>query len=383
MKEGTCPVKPPLALLRYLLLLAAAVATPYTIDISSYPVYIAQILLLVLVVRVREAIAPEPWRLPLTLAESAWAVWIATQYGGAMYAVFWSTLLSLFEKRSNHNRMPATMLLFAAMNVSMLPHGSDWLLPANLGFCMGAVVLLRSARMEVGREDLQELYDELRRKHYELDEARKRMFEYAQKVEDSAQAEERNRIAREIHDDLGHKLIRLKMMLEAVLHIMPAQPDKGLELIRQVRDQLTDSMETMRKTVRRLKPDDADIQSWSLDRLMEELSHEPGFRIRYRVTGRPVPLYPSCEIVLYRNAQEAITNAIRHGKADELDVELCYADTSLSLTVSNNGALPQSLNQRGLGLSGMEERTRLLGGELAFEMDGRFAVTTRIPLIRS
>lgn len=378
-------MNPPLALLRYLVFLAAAVALPFNVEIPVYPVYIAQILLLLFIVRSREAFVPERWSLPLTLAETAWALWLTIQYGGVLYALFWSTLLSVFDKRGTGNRMNAAILLLAAMNAGLNLSGSlpGTLLPANLGFCTAAFVLFRSARMEVGREELQQLYDELRRKHYELDEARKRIIEYAKKVEDSAQAEERNRIAREIHDDLGHKLIRLKMMLEAVLHIMPAQPDKGLELIRQVRDQLTDSMETMRKTVRRLKPDEADIQSWSLDRLMEELSREPGFRIRYRVTGIPVPLYPSCEIVLYRNTQEAITNAIRHGKADEVDVELRYADTSLSLTVSNNGVLPEDWGNRGLGLSGMEERTRLLGGELEFELNGRFAVTTRIPLIRS
>lgn len=376
-------MNPSLSALRYPLLLAAAVSVPFTEEIASYPAFTLQLLVLLLLVRLRDAIVPNRWSLALTLAETGWAAWLAYQFGGALYAAFWSALVPLFERRCAEYRQPAALLLTAAMNASLLHSGAAVLIPANLGFLSVAIVLFRSARMEVGREELQQLYDELRRKHYELDEARNRIMDYARMVEDSAQAEERNRIAREIHDDLGHKLIRLKMMLEAVLHIMPAQPDKGLELIRQVRDQLTDSMETMRKTVRRLKPDEADIQSWSLDRLMEELSREPGFKIRYRVTGRPVTLYPSCEIALYRNAQEAITNAIRHGKADEVEVELRYGEEFLSLTVSNNGELPDSLDRRGLGLSGMEERTRLLGGELDFERNGRFAVTTRIPMIRS
>lgn len=376
-------MNPPLTLLRYLLLLAPAVSLPYMSAIPSYPELIIRLLLLLALVRIRERWAPERWSMPLLLAEAAWSAWLHHSYGGHLYMFFWSAAVSLFQRGSAHLRRQLLLALFAAMLLSAPQLDMAGLTQAAIGFLCLSAVLLRAALMEVGQVELQQLYDELRLKHYELEEARKRILEYASKVEDSAQLEERNRIAREIHDDLGHKLIRLKMMLEAVLHIMPSQPDKGMEMVRQVRDQLTDSMETMRKTVRRLAPDEADVHSWSLDRLIEELSREPGFRVRYEVTGQPVPLYPSCEIVLYRNAQEAITNAIRHGRADEVDIQLRYEERSVTLRVSNNGEVPEGMNRKGLGVSGMEERTGLVGGTLQFDFDGRFSVITRIPLIHS
>ncbi|WP_438446685.1 sensor histidine kinase [Gorillibacterium sp. sgz5001074] len=376
-------MNPPLAILRYLLLLAAAVAMPYYTEISSFPVYISQILLLLCLVRIRERPLTAPYATLLFAAEAVWTAWLVHTYGSMLFILFWSLAVSLFDRHAPALRFQLAGVLLILMNLSLSGAPDARPFEANSGFLALSLVLFRSVKTEVGREELQQLYDELRRKHYELEEARARILEYARIVEDSAQAEERNRIAREIHDDLGHKLIRLKMMLEAVLHIMPEHPDKGMEMIRQVRDQLTDSMESMRKTVRKLKPEEADVHSWSLEKLIEELSREPGFRIRYQVRGAPVPLYPSCEIVLYRNTQEAITNAIRHGGADEIEVELRYGDSSVELTVSNNGTVPKDMGRKGLGVSGMEERTRLVGGELAFDMTGRFAVTTRIPTVRT
>lgn len=376
-------MNPPLAILRYLLLLAPAVALPYQTEIPSYPVYISQFLLLLCLVRVRDLAVPERVGLALFAAETLWTAWLVNTYGGLLFILFWSMSVSLFSRSRVTLRYQLGAVLLAAMNLSMSGAPGSLPVEANLGFLALTIVLLRSSKMEVGREELQQLYDELRRKHYELEEARKRIIEYARIVEGSAQTEERNRIAREIHDDLGHKLIRMKMMLEAVVRIMPEQPDKAMEMVMEVRDQLTGSMETMRKTVRRLKPDEAEVQIWSLERLIEELSREPGFKVTYRVHGMPVPLYPSQEIVLYRNTQEAITNAIRHGRADEVEVEVRYGEHGVSLRVSNNGELPADITRKGLGVSGMEERTRLVGGELQFEFTDRFAVTTRIPLIRT
>lgn len=375
----------PLNWLRYLIVITAAVAAPYTGSVASYPPYMAIVLLFLLLIRLREHDLSRRFTTLLTALEAAAACWLTLRYGGVLYFCFLSALISLFSRQDEAGslRKPFALLLFVLMNAALYAEHAGSVLAANLIFITAAFLLFRSADTEIGRVELQELYDELRKKHYELEEARRQLIEYAHLVEGSAQTEERSRIARDLHDDLGHKLIRLKMMLEAVLHIMPAQPDKGLEMVRQVRDQLSESMEAMRKTVRQLKPGEDEVQSFSLDKLMEDLAREPGFRVRYRVHGMPFPLYPSCEIVLYRNAQEAVTNAIRHGGADEIQVDLHYDPGELLMTVKNNGSVPSDLSRRGLGLSGMEERTRVLGGSLELGAEDRFCVTTRIPLVRS
>lgn len=83
--------------------------------------------------------------------------------------------------------------------------------------------------------------------------------------------------------------------------------------------------------------------------------------------------------MLYRNAQEAITNAVRHGGATAVSVELRYGRDEMVMSVSNNGSLPAGELRRGIGLSGMAERVAMLGGNLRVERDGAFRVISDLP----
>ena len=103
------------------------------------------------------------------------------------------------------------------LNVSLHNQPNSYYLIANLIFLALTLLLLQMLRTEQNKEEVELLYDQLRRQHYELDEARIQLMDYARKVENIAQTDERNRISRDIHDELGHKLIRLKMMMEASL----------------------------------------------------------------------------------------------------------------------------------------------------------------------
>jgi signal transduction histidine kinase len=210
------------------------------------------------------------------------------------------------------------------------------------------------------------------------------MLDYAMQVEDYAQAEERGRIAKEIHDDLGHRLIRLKMMMEAVLQLLDREPDRARAMLEQIRGQLEESMDNMRRTVRKLKPPEVGgARTYALDRLIEEAGRDLRIGIQFQVTGRPAPLYPSVEYVLYRNVQEAITNAVRHGGATAVEVELDFRTDAVVMSVANDGALPQSDVRYGLGMRGMQERIELLGGRLLIGSKGRFSVTTILPFLES
>ncbi|MDF2649675.1 MAG: hypothetical protein K0Q73_5480 [Paenibacillus sp.] len=149
-----------------------------------------------------------------------------------------------------------------------------------------------------------------------------------------------------------------------------------------VRDQLTESMELLRSTVRRLKPDKETLQTYSLERLIEGLTADKGISIEVMIQGMPYVLYPSLEFILYRNAQEAITNAIRHGSATQVLIQLTYEPKQITMCISNNGKLPTERSINGLGVSGMEERSKLIGGQLILSIEDRFTVTTVLPTFR-
>ena len=140
-------------------------------------------------------------------------------------------------------------------------------------------------------------------------------------------------------------------------------------------------MERMRSTLRRLSPaDDRNTRQYALDRLIAEAGQEMGIEVAFSVQGYPQPLYPSTEFVLFRNAQEAITNAVRHGGAKRVEILLDYRPYELALTVSNDGTIPTGSVTQGIGFRGMKERIAMFGGRLELRMDPGFAVTTLLPL---
>jgi len=368
--------------IRYSLVVVPAVGTAFLTPSGPTPEYILYILLAVFIVQIRErwlsAAARTVWM------EIVYFAFLSYRFEGILFFLFESTLLSLYGSRATARFKTFMLLPIAAfMNAAISGHSSFAVLVANIAFFAFAASLAMMASASFRKQEMEMLYDELSRNHYELDENRQRLFDYAKKVEQMAQVEERNRISKELHDELGHRLIRMKMMMEAGLHIYPTQSDKAMDLFGQVRDQLTAGMETMRSTVRNMAPDEQEVNSYSLDKLIREIGTDSGITVAYHIRGLPHPLYPSMEYVLYRNAQEAITNAIRHGNADEVEVTLAYEQDSVVLTVGNNGSVPEHDIRRGLGMRGMEERVALHGGRLEIEHGSRFAITTTLPYLRT
>lgn len=223
----------------------------------------------------------------------------------------------------------------------------------------------------------QSAYDLLRGHNYELEKAKQDMIQFSRMVEIMAQMEERSRIAHDLHDELGHQLIRLKMMMDASVEVIEARPDQSKKLFLQVRDQLSQSMELMRATVQRLKPRHFDVKSYSLKRLVEEHQKDP-ISIDYSISGRPTELYPSMEITFYRNAKEAIANAIRHGQASIITLHLHFGAKHVTLDVRNNGAVPEMI-EPGMGLQGMKDRAEALGGRLEVLTAEGITLRTIIP----
>ncbi|MZQ81742.1 sensor histidine kinase [Paenibacillus sp. 5J-6] len=371
---------PLLLITRYILILIPAISSMYLESYASNGTYVFFILLFFWVAELRRTIFKKS--IGMLLVEIGFSGWLCYTFDGLLFIIFYSTLLTYLPAFHRHIRLSFLGVQLIALNLSLQGQSSSYYVLANLLFFTLALLLRHMNQVAQNKVDIELLYDQLRRQHYELDEARMQLLDYARQVENIAQLDERNRISRDIHDDLGHQLIRLKMMMEAGLRIMPTHMSKGMEMLTSVRDQLTESMELLRSTVRKLKPDDDSMQSFTLDRLIEGLTKEKGIAIEVDIQGMPYVLYPSLAFILYRNAQEAITNAIRHGGATSVQIQLIYETKQITMSVSNNGQVPTGQTAKGLGMTGMEERSKLIGGQLLVTMDSRFTVTTVLPTFR-
>jgi len=369
-----------LAWLRMLLVLVPAVATALAADIPSYSEYVACILSGLLLIRIGTF---KPSWLPVLLpVELIGFGLLAHTYGGLLYFAVYSGMLAGTLQLQDRRGQAMIGLLSLTVLAAAIGNQAPSVQAAAILIWFTAAALL--AAYAVTRSELVQANARIQAmagRREELEASRRHTIDYARQVEQHAQSEERSRIARELHDDLGHRMIRLKMMSEAALQLFEHDPQKAKAISAQIRDQLEDSMDNMRRTVRKLKPPEADTaRQYALDRLIEDAARDLDIEVGFTVTGRPEPLYPSLEYVLYRNAQEAITNAVRHGQAASVSVELAYLEREIRMTIANDGSLPQGNIRQGLGLRGMEERLGLLGGRLAIEHADQFRIVAVIPL---
>ncbi len=364
--------------LRHCLILISIIGTMYIAPISSYPIFTFLSLLYLGLDRLHPYL-PRRVEWVLHLTKLLYIGWLSWQFGGVMFVLFFAAILTLYPISTLAFNLVLILLYVSGLNLSIYTESVIIIMLANIIFTVivTALFLVRSASKQ--KEEIELLYDALRRNHYELDEARMRILEYAKKVEDVAQVEERNRISKDIHDDLGHKLIRTKMMMEAIIRILPTQAEKGMEMLSQARDHIADSMENLRVTVRKLKPEDTILKRYSLKQLIEDFGRDSGIQVEYIASGVPYPLYPSEEVALYRNAQEAMTNAVRHGQATEVLIHIQYYLDQVEMGISNNGHIPAKKLVKGLGFKGMEERMEMLGGSIEVITEGHFTVKTVLP----
>ena len=200
-----------------------------------------------------------------------------------------------------------------------------------------------------------------------------------------AREEERRRIARELHDELGQRLTALKMEIASLRADAPQRDDGG---------RITGMLEMVDSTVAALRRIAADLRPLMLDDLglnaaIEWLARDAGRRLDMEVTVRlgsdDPPLAPGADIALYRMVQEALTNVGRHARATDVHIELRQAGDELVLTVHDNGkGFPErSMRQEGrYGLLGIRERAIMLGGRLKLDNPpgGGGRITVHLPL---
>lgn len=191
-----------------------------------------------------------------------------------------------------------------------------------------------------------------------------------------AQESERERVARELHDEVGQSLTAVMLQLDRVNHL--ATGDLREEMA-EAREVTRSSLGDVRAIAIRLRPealDDLGLPT-ALAALTDRVSERTGVRIERRFV-RPVPqLSPEGELVCYRIAQEAVTNALRHADASTISVDLSGADGTLTLAVTDDGKGLDGVAP-GSGIRGMRERALIVGAKL--EIDSSEGAGTRVVL---
>lgn len=246
-------------------------------------------------------------------------------------------------------------------------------------FLLYMVVLVWIQRNE--KERILNLNEQLNEANEELRQANIRLEEYAKEAERMVQTRERNRLAREIHDTLGHALTGITTGIEACVALMDVAPEATKVQLKAIADVARQGITDVRRSVKALRPDA--LEKLSLEKAImqtiDEMQTATNAEIDYRCTTDLNGFNNDEEDAIYRIVQECITNSIRHGNAKRIWIQIDREFNLLKICIKDNGIGCKDV-QRGFGLHHMEERLGMLNGSLCYDGRDGFTVEAQIPI---
>ncbi|MEI6442525.1 MAG: sensor histidine kinase [Nostocales cyanobacterium ELA583] len=219
-----------------------------------------------------------------------------------------------------------------------------------------------------------------------LETANEKLRQYALKIENQATLEERNRIAREIHDSLGHSLTALNLQLETALKLSKSDIPRAMTFLATAKELGSKALQDVRQSVSKMRSHP--LQGQTLEQVIEILAAD--FQ---RSTG----ILPNCQISIisplsmeistpiYRIIQESFTNISKYAQATEVQLELTTTLETLKLIIQDNGSgFDVEQNTTGFGLQSMRDRTLSLRGEFHIHSsyNAGCQIIVNIPLLR-
>jgi signal transduction histidine kinase len=275
--------------------------------------------------------------------------------------------------------------VYVALCASLvLPQGlrhSNWPSALVSSGTLGTAILFVAvfAQLRLNEQQARERAEQLT---VELEEANAQLVAYATQAEELAITQERNRLAREIHDSLGHVLTIVNIQIEAARAVMKSDPDRARDAMGKAQELTQEGLTQVRESVAALR--ESPVSNRPLDEAIASLVQEAqssGIVTAFRVVGQPQALANKVALAFYRVAQEGLTNVRKHARASRVDVLLDFQPDVVCLEVRDNG-VGTTETSGGFGLLGIRERMQLLGGrlEIATGPGKGFCLTASVPV---
>jgi signal transduction histidine kinase len=225
------------------------------------------------------------------------------------------------------------------------------------GFALAFVLLLIHAMLaeREGRE--------------RLEAANHRLRTFARRIEDQAALEERNRIARDIHDSLGHSLTALNMQMEIALTLLTLAPERAQPYVADAKRLGSCALQAVRASVSALRTQPLSDRSLveAVEELVRDCAQAADLKID-RTVAVDSALTAEVATTLYRIVQEAFTNICRHARATWVQVRIVEVSGAVELCIEDDGqGFDLAANTCGFGLAGMRERAGAVGGAITIE----------------
>lgn len=204
-----------------------------------------------------------------------------------------------------------------------------------------------------------------------------------QRIEEMATLEERNRIARDIHDSLGHSLVALNIQMETAITLWQQDPDQAYTLLVEAKQLGSHALQAVRQSVAQMRFDPLQGQTLeiAIAAMSQRFHHTTGILPEYYI-NLSQPLSNSLNTVVYQIVQEGLTNICKYAEATAVKIHIQTTQSELSLVLEDNGkGFCANESRIGYGIQGMQERTAALRGklELKSEPGDGCKITARFP----
>lgn len=275
-----------------------------------------------------------------------------------------------------HIGFPWGILILLASFPLSLVHSLYIIYALVTGFCIALILLMdREYKLDLLQKENYALRLENDRLHIKIQrgEALKQQLTY------TAQLEERNKIAQELHDKVGHSISGSLMQLEAAKLLTVSDPDKTSSILDRVIQTLREGLESIRVTLRNIKPPSEQIGINRLQLILDDFKTQHGLKTSLTYEGDISRISPVLWKIYLENVTEGLTNILRHSNATQVSVSLHIMNRMVRLQISDNGTVDKDL-KKGLGLSGMEERLCSVDGKLIIDTSRGFSLTMLTPL---
>ena len=209
----------------------------------------------------------------------------------------------------------------------------------------------------------------------------KKMQKYVIVTEKFGEKNERKRLARELHDTIGHALAGMSVGVDACITMIDKNPQLAKAQLKIISKAIRKGMKDVRNSLNKMRPDF--LQQYRLkeaiEKMKEEISDVTDLKINLNYQIDETGFDTKIEDILFRVIQESITNSIRHGLATVVDIDIYKENNLLCLKIKDNGKGCKAINY-GFGLKQMVERVSQIRGDINFYSENGFTTEIKIPL---
>ena len=248
-----------------------------------------------------------------------------------------------------------------------------------IAFIAYMIIYMRSQIKEKERVTI--LNQQLAEANVQLSEMNNQLKDYAAMQKQMGEIEERNRIAREIHDTLGHTMTGLSAGIDACIALIDYSVDETKKQLSIISGVARQGLKDVRRSMKKLRPDTLERESLesAIEKLITETMSTSKVSIEFQSFLPSLVFEDDEEDTIYRIVQEGITNAIRHGHASRIFINFKKVDIWLVIRIRDNGIGCKDIH-KGFGLTHMKERADMLHGTVTYSSNNGFQVVAKLPI---